>query len=224
MAATAPSANELVSLAVLGLLNERPRHPYDMQREIRTRQKNFLSGLPRSLYRAMDRLVNAGLVEPVETSREGNRPERTVYQITDDGREEFYSRIGELLSAPVAETPTFAAALSFAAYFPPEAVLHALKARAALVEGEVAELDAVLRLAESHVSRVALLEQEYLRTQRAAELDWIRALIEDLRTRRLAWDAQTVLEDPHSLNRSAEHISGAGPTAIRAIAPERRGK
>lgn len=224
MTTVAPSSSELVTLTVLALLNEKPRHPYALQREIRTRQKSFVTGLPRSLYRAMDRLVADEFVTPVETSREGNRPERTVYEITSEGRQEFYSRIGELLSTPTSETATFSAALSFVGYFPPEGVLHALKARATLVEGEIAELDAVLRLAETHVQRIALLDQEYDRAQLEAELKWTHALIEDLRTGRLTWDAETVVADPSTLIRGAEHVQGDSDVPeIRAVASDTRG-
>jgi hypothetical protein len=52
------SSREMVSLTALALLNERERHPYDMQREIRSRQKDFVVGLPHSLYRAIDRLAH----------------------------------------------------------------------------------------------------------------------------------------------------------------------
>ena len=40
-----------------------------------------------SLYPAVERLAAAGLIEPAQTAREGRRPERTVYQITEAGRE-----------------------------------------------------------------------------------------------------------------------------------------
>ena len=39
-----------------------------------------------SLYGALKRLANEGLVREVRTERVGNRPERTVYEITADGR------------------------------------------------------------------------------------------------------------------------------------------
>src|SRR5690242_14900046 len=71
----------LWALTVLCLLRERPMHPYEMQRLIRERHKDEFLDLKRgSLYHAMERLQAAGLVEPMETFREGRRPERTVYR------------------------------------------------------------------------------------------------------------------------------------------------
>src|SRR4029079_12055099 len=107
-----PAYTDVTALTVLALLSERPRHPYEMQRLIRQRHKEFVTGLPRSLYRAVDRLVGVDLIEPIETSREGNRPERTVYQITAEGSKVFFSWLGELLAIPSSESPPFVAAIS----------------------------------------------------------------------------------------------------------------
>src|SRR5215471_2361237 len=104
---------DFAGLNVLALLHERPRHPYDMVRQLRERHldKSFrLGGLPRSLYHAVDRLAGQRLIEPAETTREGNRPERTVYRITDEGRDEFDSRVRQFLEKPVAEHPVLPAA------------------------------------------------------------------------------------------------------------------
>ena len=42
----------------------------------------------------------AGYIEPVETSREGRRPERTTYRITEAGKAELMDWLRELLSIP----------------------------------------------------------------------------------------------------------------------------
>ncbi|MBV9164000.1 MAG: PadR family transcriptional regulator [Pseudonocardiales bacterium] len=215
------SSRERVSLTALALLNERERHPYDMQREIRLRQKDFVAGLPHSLYRAIERLTRDELIEPAETTREGNRPERTVYRITDEGRQEFYSRIGQLISAPALDSPSFAVALSFAGYFPDTSILHALTARVPQLEGEIAGLSAVSQLAGAHVQRVALLEQEYLHAIRVAELKWTKSVIEDLRFGRLTWDSAAAIHDPTSLvNNDDTKAERRGDAELRAIGDE----
>ena len=67
----------LWSLAVLGLLREAPMHPYEMQRQMHRRHTDDLLALKRgSLYHAINQLQRDGLIEPVEISREGRRPER----------------------------------------------------------------------------------------------------------------------------------------------------
>ena len=63
-----PLQTDLTAITTLGLVAERPRHPYEMQRLIRNRGKSFVKGLPRSLYHAIDRLAKEGLVEIAETT------------------------------------------------------------------------------------------------------------------------------------------------------------
>src|SRR5262249_14100579 len=145
---------DYVGLNVLALLHEQPRHPYDMQRTLRERrldQSFRLGGLPRSLYHAVDRLARRGLIEPAETTREGNRPERTVYRITDEGRDEFDAGLRYLLETPATEHPALAAGLGFAGYMTPARVLDALEGRIVALASEVAQLDAGLRALQEHV-------------------------------------------------------------------------
>ncbi len=188
MADLTHSQRDLVSLTILALLAEQPRHPYEMQRLIRERHKDFARVNPRGLYHAVDRLVKAGLIEPLETNREGKRPERTIYRLTAEGREDFTAWLGELISTPVPEYPVFMAASSFMAHLPVAEVLRALETRAILLEGELAGLDAYARGLETQLTRPVLLELEYTRALRQAELNWVRALSEDIRTGKLMWN------------------------------------
>ena len=97
-------ANTL-ALAVLGLLQERPMHPYEMASTLRERHKDssfkINSG---SLYDTVEALAREGWIEPVETDRDGRRPERTVYAFTALGQREFLAWIDELIATPVPST------------------------------------------------------------------------------------------------------------------------
>lgn len=67
---------DLAGLAVLALLHTGPRHTYDMHRLMIDTRKDFVTGLPRSLYHAVERLQRDGLVRAQGTGRAGARPER----------------------------------------------------------------------------------------------------------------------------------------------------
>ena len=69
--------------------------------------------------RAIDR---AGLIEPIATTREGRRPERTVYRLTGAGGDELVAWLRELLAKPVHEPSQFFAAVSLLLYLPPDDV------------------------------------------------------------------------------------------------------
>ncbi|MCX6050398.1 MAG: PadR family transcriptional regulator, partial [Chloroflexi bacterium] len=107
MADKTHSLHDPLTLTILATLNIQPSHPYEIQRLIREHHNEFAIVPARSLYHAVNRLQQAGLVEPVETNREGKRPERTIYQITKAGREEFQKRLREMLSKPAKEYPEF---------------------------------------------------------------------------------------------------------------------
>lgn len=187
-----PSA-DVLALTVLAFLTERPMHPYDVQRVIRQRHKDYAIERPRALYRAFERLARDELIEPVETSREGRRPERTVYRITDEGRAEFQHWLLQLLERPAVEDPVFGVALGFVGYLNPGSVLEALQDRFASLEGEVAGLDAALQAMLTSLPRLVLLPHEYRRALRQAERDWVQKLIEDIRSSKLSWDLEALV-------------------------------
>src|SRR5215475_434122 len=98
------SSRNLWSLTVLCLLREREMHPYEMQRLIRQRHKEeFLDLKKGSLYHAIERLKRSSLIEEVSTGREGRRPERTVYRLTENGETELQEWLRSLLAQPAHE-------------------------------------------------------------------------------------------------------------------------
>ncbi|MGH2505670.1 MAG: helix-turn-helix transcriptional regulator [Ktedonobacterales bacterium] len=208
---THPGRDPLI-LTILAMLAEQPRHPYEIQRLIRERRKDFARSTQRALYHAINRLVDAGLIVSAEVRREGNRPERTVYQITDDGRDSLMEWLGELLAQPTPEYPLFTVAISFIACLPMETAIAALHARAIELEGELAGIDARLQALEENLHRLVLLELEYVRALRQGELAWVRSLLQDMRNGRLAWDADAILAHPVSDFITAESVTRAEAT------------
>lgn len=183
---------DVIALTVLAFLTERPMHPYDVQRVIRQRHKDYAIERPRALYRAFERLARDELIEPIETSREGRRPERTVYQITEEGRAEFQHRLLQVIERPVVEDPVFGVAVGFLGYLEPWSVLEALQDRFASLEGEIAGLDAALPAMRTSLPRLVLLAHEYKRALRRAERDWVLKLIEEIRSGKLNWDLESL--------------------------------
>jgi len=183
-----PVVRTLWSLAVLGLLRERPMHPYEMQRQLSLRHTDQLLGLKRgSLYHAIRDLERAALIEPIETSREGRRPERTVYHLTALGADELVLWLRELLSTPLAEPSHFMAALAYIPKISPADAAEQLQHRCVNLEVGIAALQAVERAIGELVGRTAVVEVEYRRSLMQAELSWVRGLIDDLHSGRFTW-------------------------------------
>src|ERR1700730_10311887 len=106
--------HDVLALTVLNLLSERPMHPYEMQRTVRQRNIDEVIGIrPGTLYHAVERLVDLGLVEPRDTLRDGRRPERTVYRLTENGRSRSLACLRGLIARPEKESPLFLAGVLF---------------------------------------------------------------------------------------------------------------
>ena len=87
-----------------------------------------------SLYTVVRNLDKHGLIEAVESVRQGARPERTVYRITDAGRAELVDWVRELVSTPQHEQPRFRAGLSVLAVLHPDEATGLLRQRLELLE------------------------------------------------------------------------------------------
>ena len=75
-----------LGVMVLALLREDPMHPYEMIRLMRQRHDDRIIALTNgTVYHTVARLERLGLVSEVGVDREGNRPERTTYALTDAG-------------------------------------------------------------------------------------------------------------------------------------------
>ena len=176
-----------LALAVMALLYERPMHPYEMVSVMRERGQHESVRLRySSLYSVVEALGREGFISPRETMREGRRPERTVYGLTEAGRVEFLSWLRDLLREPVKEYTQFAAGLTFLAALPPSEALSLLEERTRLLEGEVGEMRSRLEaVMEGGVSRVFLIENEHELVLREAELEWVRGLVREIEAREL---------------------------------------
>ncbi|MFE0460711.1 PadR family transcriptional regulator [Kitasatospora sp. NPDC058965] len=188
----APRSSPL-ALTVLSLLHFKPLHPYGVQRLIKQWGKDQVVnvGQRTGLYRTIDRLLAAGLIAVRETERDQQYPERTVYEITEAGRQTARSWMLEALREPKQEFPEFPATLSNLLLLEREEIIGALTTRLTAVEGTLAALDAALAASRQYgLPRIAGLEDEYLRAVTAAEVGWLTGVLDELRSGALAWDAE----------------------------------
>ncbi|MFB2597274.1 PadR family transcriptional regulator [Herbiconiux sp. P17] len=174
-------ANPL-ALAVLSCLWERPMYPYEITTTLRERGKEDSIRLNfGSLYAVIKSLEKHGFIEEARFEREGNRPERTVYEITAAGRVETTDWLRDLLETPAKEYPSIEAGLSLMAILPPSEVAALLRARAELL---TADLDERGRLAESPgvagLPEIFTVEFDFKLALLRAERDFIAAFADRL--------------------------------------------
>ncbi|RFS84781.1 PadR family transcriptional regulator [Actinomadura spongiicola] len=179
-----------LALTVLRMLCDGPMHPYEMRQRIRDHAYDHAVKITHgALYHSVERLAATGLIETLETSREGRRPERTVYTITAAGRDAANFRLGELLARPTAEFPLFGTALAFINLLPEKEVARQLRHRAVLLEAKLAgHQTAHESLLKSGLERYKLLDHEWSIARVRAELDFARALADDLESGHVTWN------------------------------------
>lgn len=177
---------DLAALTVLALLTVGPRHPYDIHRFVVETRKDFVTGAPRSIYHAVQRLERAHLIEPIGSEQAGGRPERTVFALTDAGRSEVRHRVSALIAVPQKDRTVTVAALSYLGILGKDDAILALRARIAALEAEVASINSDLDDA-TDVPEILLIEAEYERSQLRAERDWFVDIEDRLHSGELAW-------------------------------------
>jgi len=178
----ARSRTNPLALAVLALLWERPMHPYEMSMTLRERRKDESVRLNfGSLYSVVDSLVKHVLIEASSTERDGNRPTRTVYKITDAGATEAIDWLTELVRTPVKEFPQFEAALSFLPLLGPDDVVRLLRLRLTSLDRQVAGIEASLADARAMgLPAIFSLESDYELAIVRAERAFVATLTESI--------------------------------------------
>jgi DNA-binding PadR family transcriptional regulator len=179
-----------LALAVMTLLCERPMHPYEMAFVLRSRGKHESVRLNYgSLYTVVEALERQGFIVAQETVREGRRPEKTVYAITDAGRAEAFRWLRTLLRKPVKEYPQFEAGLSFIPLLGPNEAVAALEERSRLLAEKIEALrfalETLVRGQDSGLNpplpRIVLAEGEYELTMLEAEAAWVARFVAEIK-------------------------------------------
>ncbi|GAB16927.1 putative PadR family transcriptional regulator [Gordonia effusa NBRC 100432] len=187
-----------LAVLVLGLVIERPMHPYEMVQTAMARHEDRLANIrPGSLYHAVSRLEGQGHVRIHDVEREGNRPERTVYAITPAGRRAYLQAVTMMLGSHRPEFPQLFMALALAHDLPRAEVIELLDERLAAMNEELETLAA--RAAEASAANVPEMffldggcRLATLRTQ----IDWLSTLVKRLRDKTIDW-----LDDPGFVHR-----------------------
>ena len=174
--------SNLLALAVLSLLTERPMHPYEIAAVMRHRDLSSVIKLNQSsLYSTIEALQREELIVPVETQREGRYPERTVYTTTGAGRAELNDWLRSLIGQPAVEYTRFAAALAFIGHLPPSEVSLLLNAHVQQLQQQMKGIHAAIdRARQLGVDRLFTIEDTYTLTLLETRLTFIQQLIQEI--------------------------------------------
>lgn len=179
-----------LAIAALALLTERPMHPYEMFTTMVERHEDLVVKLRAgSLYHSVNRLADDGMLTPVSTERDGNRPERTTYAITPAGRERLHATVADMLASPAQEYPQFPLAIAEAHHLDGALARELLTSRLHQMESRAAALRAGHARAATHVTESRILDIDYLAAMAEAEAAWLRGVLNRLHDHTLDWKA-----------------------------------
>ncbi|WP_320065173.1 PadR family transcriptional regulator [Micromonospora sp. RTGN7] len=171
-----------LALVVLAWLLSQPLHPYELGRRLQgSGQDRHIKYTRSSLYMVVEQLARAGFITEQETVRDGQRPERTVYAITDTGRTEFYEWLRGLVAEPQDEYPQFAVALSLLSLLAPREAVALLRKRQEALTTKVEETRKLMQEAiDNGVRWIFLVEEQYALAMMDAESRYLTELTSSL--------------------------------------------
>ncbi|GAA4941499.1 PadR family transcriptional regulator [Streptomonospora halophila] len=133
-------------LLVLGAVRASGRaHGYQVRRELLSwGTEHWASVNPGSVYHALRQLLKGGMLRGAGVEESGEGPERTLFELTESGEEEFLRLLAKALSDASAKPEFFGAGIVFLTCQPRERAVRLLRHRLARLEGDQRSLKAML--------------------------------------------------------------------------------
>ena len=164
-------------LLILGLLLSHGMHGYQLNEMLEHNPGTPISLKKSNAYKLLNDMEKDGWVTHTE-EQEGNRPQRRVYSVTEDGEVAFYRLLRENLSShPAPEFPGVVG-LDFLYLLPAEEAAVLLETRLNFVEEKFEQLDNIdIEIRQSH------LASEYLHKFYTNEIKWLMEIIQRLQSK-----------------------------------------
>jgi DNA-binding PadR family transcriptional regulator len=163
-------------ILLLGLLLSHGMHGYQLNEMLQQNPATPVSLKKSNAYKLLNDMETDGWVTYTE-EKEGNRPPRRVYSVTEDGETAFYRLLRENLSShPAPEFPGVVG-LDFLYLLPTDEAAALLTSRLEIVREKFQELDQVdLEIRQSH------LASEYQHRFYSHEIEWLTGIIQRLQS------------------------------------------
>lgn len=175
-----------MKLVILGLLQEKDMHPYEIMLIMKERMYDQMMKLQMgSLYYAVDKLAQEEHIEAVETIRSNDRPDKTIYRITGKGKALFEQLILQQIKKMELVFHPLYMALALSLYIDQDKVEKILEERIRETQHQV---NYAYQVYEEHISVVprSALHLMYGRYEHSlTELKWLKRLYADVKARKL---------------------------------------
>ena len=181
----AAEEDDVIELAVLGLLHESPLHGYELRQRLKATLGTFRAFSYGSLYPTLRRMRDADWITeddgdaevvagaPALTGRRG----KVVYKLTAEGKERFQELLAE--AGPSSwEDETFGAHFAFFGQTDPAVRVRILEGRRSRLEERREGVRTTLARTRSRLDRYTLQLQEHGLESVDREVRWLTELIE----------------------------------------------
>lgn len=171
-----------IRLLILGLVKQGPLHGYEIKRIIEQEMADWSHVSVGSIYFALEKMAEEGFLKKNLPEREGNRPARTAYEITEAGNKEFLRLLREVWASPESFRFPLDFGVAFMKELDAEELRDLLNRRIRALEGILEELTRHERevLNSPHVPAVARFIFSHHRAHYQAELRWTRDVFSEV--------------------------------------------
>jgi DNA-binding PadR family transcriptional regulator len=165
-------------LLVLGLLLDRPMHGYEILQQIRAADVEiWLAVSPAAIYYSLSKLHRRGLV--LETRARGEGPERSIYHLTERGRQAFFAGMEKALASQEPYRSEYDLYIFLLNKIPQDRALALLEQRLEFLCRREAQVTEIRQQAARDPLRCAILAR--LATCARTEREWLEGILRHLR-------------------------------------------
>jgi DNA-binding PadR family transcriptional regulator len=169
-------------LVLLGLLKEKSLYGYELKHIIEEHMGDWTNIAFGSIYFALNKLNQDGFVEKISEEKVGNRPSRSIYKITEKGKNEFISLLREIWQKIDKEYYSLDIAIAFSKVLSKDEIKKYIKDRIISYEENLKYLNKhkLEQLSRKEVPKSAKVVFSHSEYHMIAELNWLKELLNDL--------------------------------------------
>src|SRR3954471_12394492 len=194
-------------MMILGLVKWlQPVHGYDVRRELMSWNVDQWANIqPGSIYHALRKLTEDGLLAEVATEQVGARPARTTYRVTPAGDREFEDMLRTSWWEQHDVIDPFGPAFSFLPHLPRREAVAALRNRAGVLHDKLADFGNGLTESPDKPIHVTWF-YELHQARAEAEIAWCRRIADRIEAGEGTHDSELDVAEQGRRWREAIHV------------------
>ncbi|MGG0278023.1 PadR family transcriptional regulator [Bacillus rhizoplanae] len=169
-----------MKLVILGLLLEGEKHPYEVQHIMKERQMDcYIKYAKGSLYYAFEQLEKQEAIAVTHIIRDTNRPDKTIYHITEKGKELFHTLLLEQFQAKNHIYKPIYTGLSFSHFGDNQCIVPILKKKIEETQAFITTMQSIYINNKASIPRAQLYILANVIDHASVEFRWLKQLYKD---------------------------------------------